>query len=183
MPESFWQPPSPLHQDIQGPFGYWSELIFPPSCSNRPKRAPLQSFLQSSSHRRKRGSAFSVRVVKYWNKLPASVVTAPSVNVFKKRLEKVWTEIFPYLPHWPNTQSQVLIYIFLFKRRIHTEPNNVGEPFFLPVKVTLRQVGIFALSLTNCALFSICGRNHKFLRRGNMDQQLLECSHKRPRGC
>ncbi len=54
--------------------------------------------LQGASHRRKRGSAFSVRVVKYWNKLPASVVTAPSVNVFKKRLEKVWTEVFPHLP-------------------------------------------------------------------------------------
>ncbi len=55
--------------------------------------------LQGAGHRRRRGSAFSVRVVKYWNKLPASVVTAPSVNVFKKRLEKVWTEAFPHLPH------------------------------------------------------------------------------------
>ncbi len=54
--------------------------------------------LQGASHRRRRGSAFSVRVVKYWNKLPASVVTAP-VNVFKKRLEEVWTEVFPHLPH------------------------------------------------------------------------------------
>ncbi len=45
--------------------------------------------LQFASHRRKRGSAFSVRVVKYWNKLQASVVTAPSVDVFKKRMEKV----------------------------------------------------------------------------------------------
>ncbi len=44
------------------------------------------------------GSAFSVKFVKYWNKLPASVVTAPSVNVFKKRLEKVWTEVFPISP-------------------------------------------------------------------------------------
>ncbi len=35
----------------------------------------------------------SVRVVKYWNKLPASVVTAPSVNAVKKRLEKSWTEV------------------------------------------------------------------------------------------
>ncbi len=42
-------------------------------------------------------------IVKYWNKLPASVVTAPSVNVFKKRLEEVWTEVFPHLPHWLNT--------------------------------------------------------------------------------
>ncbi len=55
--------------------------------------------LQDASHRRRRGSAFSVRVVKYWNKLSASVVTAPSINVFKKRLKKVWTEVFPHLPH------------------------------------------------------------------------------------
>ncbi len=39
-------------------------------------------------HCRKRRSAFSVRIVKYWNRLPASVVTAPSENIYKKRLEK-----------------------------------------------------------------------------------------------
>ncbi len=54
---------------------------------------------QGASHRRRRGSAFLVKNVKYWNKLPASVVTAPPVNFFKKRLEKVWTEVFPHLPH------------------------------------------------------------------------------------
>ncbi len=46
-----------------------------------------------------RATAFSVRAVKYWNKLPVSVVTAPSVKRFKKRLEKVWTDVFPHLPH------------------------------------------------------------------------------------
>ncbi len=40
-----------------------------------------------------------VRVVKYWNKLPASVVAAPSVKIFKKRLEKVLAEVFPHLLH------------------------------------------------------------------------------------
>ncbi len=68
-----------------------------------PTRRGLRGYpykvLQGASHRRRRGSAFSVRVVKYWNKLPAFVVTAPSVNVFKKRLEKVWTEVFSHLPH------------------------------------------------------------------------------------
>ncbi len=59
--------------------------------------------LHGASHRRRRGLAFSVRVVKYWNKLPASVVTAPSVNVFKKRLEKVYKEVFPHPPHRLNT--------------------------------------------------------------------------------
>ncbi len=28
----------------------------------------------------------------------------PLLNVFKKRLEEVWTEVFPHLPHWLNTQ-------------------------------------------------------------------------------
>ncbi len=64
-----------------------------------PARRGLRAQLQGASHRRRRGSAFSVRVVKSWNKLPASVVTAPSVNAFKKRLEEVWTEVFPHLPH------------------------------------------------------------------------------------
>ncbi len=55
--------------------------------------------LQGTSLRRRRGSPFSVRVVKYWNNPPASIVTAPFVTIFKKRLEKVWTEALPYLPH------------------------------------------------------------------------------------
>ncbi len=83
-------------QDIQGPFGYWSEHIFPSSRSTWPERAPLQGTLRYRLQRR--GLAFSVMVVKYWNKLPPSVDTAPSVNVFKKRLEEVWTEVFPHLP-------------------------------------------------------------------------------------
>ncbi len=45
------------------------------------------------------------RVVKYWNKLPASVITAPSANVFKKRLEEVWTEVFPHL--YPLTEHSL----------------------------------------------------------------------------
>ncbi len=38
--------------------------------------------LQGKRHRQRRESDFSVRVVKYWNKFLASVVTAPSVNIF-----------------------------------------------------------------------------------------------------
>ncbi len=40
-----------------------------------------------------------VRVLKYWNKLPTSIVRAPSVNAVTKRLEKVWIEVFPHLHH------------------------------------------------------------------------------------
>ncbi len=70
-------------------------FFLPPT--RRDLRGHPYKVLQGTSHRL-RGSAFSVGVVKYWSMVPASVVTAPSVNVFKKKLEKVWTEVFPYLP-------------------------------------------------------------------------------------
>ncbi len=58
-----------------GFFGYWSELGFPPSRSTRPKRAPLQGTRRCEPPPKER------------------------VNVSKKRLEKIWTEVFPHLPH------------------------------------------------------------------------------------
>ncbi len=63
-------------------------LFFSPSLSTRPNRASLQGTPRCELPPKERVT-FSVRVVLYWNKLPASVVTAPSVNIFKKRLEKV----------------------------------------------------------------------------------------------
>ena len=35
---------------------------------------------------------FSLRVVDLWNSLPESVVSAPSLNSFKNRLDKFWKE-------------------------------------------------------------------------------------------
>ncbi len=84
-----------LH-DSWGLFGYWSELVFPSSRSTRPKRAPHQGTPRCEPPPKE-------RVVKYWNKLPASVVTAPSVTVFKRRLEKVWAKVFLQFPQWLNT--------------------------------------------------------------------------------
>ncbi len=90
-----------------------SELVFLSPARRGPRVHPFK-VLQGASHRRRRGSAFSVRVVKYWNKFPASVVTAPSINVFKKRLEKVWIEVFPHPPHWlkchPASRRQLGIF-------------------------------------------------------------------------
>ncbi len=60
--------------------------------------------LQSVSHRRRRGSAFSVRVVQYWSKPLVSVLTYPSVNIFKTSLENVSTEVFT-LPPPPITPA------------------------------------------------------------------------------
>ncbi|XP_018024129.1 uncharacterized protein LOC108679901 [Hyalella azteca] len=46
-----------------------------------------------------RAGYFSYRVVSIWNSLPDSVVTAPSINAFKIRLDKHWaTRIEQYDP-------------------------------------------------------------------------------------
>ena len=37
-----------------------------------------------------RANVFSIRVVNYWNGLPEDIVSAPSVSVFKKRLDEYW---------------------------------------------------------------------------------------------
>ncbi len=64
----------------------------------RPPRAGLRGhiyrLLQRPSRLRRRGDAFSVQVVKYWNRLPQSL----SVSIFKKQLERQWSEIFRAAP-------------------------------------------------------------------------------------
>ncbi len=68
-------------------------------CFLQPPRAGLRGhtyrLLQGPSRRRRRSSAFSVWIVKYWNRLPAHQVLAPSVSIFKKQLDRHWFEIFP----------------------------------------------------------------------------------------
>jgi hypothetical protein len=39
-----------------------------------------------------RQNSFSIRIAKYWNKLQANIVSAPSINSFKNRLDKHWKE-------------------------------------------------------------------------------------------
>ena len=43
-----------------------------------------------------RKNSFALRVVQYWNDLPESVVSAPSVDSFKARLDKIFcnTDIY-----------------------------------------------------------------------------------------
>ncbi len=65
-------------------------LFFLPPARSGLRGHPFK-VLQGASHRRKRGSAFSVRVVKYWNKLPLLMLS--------RKGWKVWTEVFPHLPH------------------------------------------------------------------------------------
>ncbi len=65
----------------------------------RPPRAGLRGhtyrLLLGPSRLRRSSGAFSVRIVKFWNRLPAHLVLAPSVSIFKKQLDRHWSEIFP----------------------------------------------------------------------------------------
>ncbi len=90
-------------------FQYFTSLTENANPLLRPARSGLTGHpykvLQGPSQCRRRGSAFSIGVMKYWNKLPVSVITAPSVNIFKKRLEKVWTKILPHPTRTPSINS------------------------------------------------------------------------------
>ena len=37
--------------------------------------------------------SFSIRIVDIWNRLPSSVVNAPNVMCFEKRLDKCWIDL------------------------------------------------------------------------------------------
>ncbi len=78
-------------------------LFFLPSARRGLRGHPFM-VLQGANHRLRRGSAFSVRVVKYWNKLPNSVVTVPSVIAFDRSLSSsppLTEHSFPHLPTPP----------------------------------------------------------------------------------
>jgi len=47
-------------------------------------------------HTTLRQNFFSIRVINEWNKLPQSVIEAPSVNAFKNRLDKYWSDMGDY---------------------------------------------------------------------------------------
>ncbi len=63
----------------------------------RPTRAGLRGhtyrLLQGPSRLQRWSGAFSVRVVKYWNRLLA--VLSPSVSIFKKQLDRQWSDAAP----------------------------------------------------------------------------------------
>jgi hypothetical protein len=39
-----------------------------------------------------RQNSFSIRIAKYWNKLPENIVNAPSINSLKNTLNKHWKD-------------------------------------------------------------------------------------------
>ncbi len=54
--------------------------------------------LQGPCRRLRRKSSFSKQFVKYWNRLPTPILTAPSVNSFKRQLDSAWEELFAEVP-------------------------------------------------------------------------------------
>ncbi len=60
------------------------------------------------------GQPFRKGLWNHWNKLPASVGTVHSVKMFKKRLQKVRTEVYPHLPHPPTLELKAISASIIF---------------------------------------------------------------------
>ncbi len=67
--------------------------LLPPPAPSRSTRGHIP-ITHGPSRLWRRSSAFSARVVKYWNRLPAPLVTL-SVYLFKKQLDHQLSKIFP----------------------------------------------------------------------------------------
>ncbi len=89
-------------QDIHVSFGHGFIPVFPPPTRRSLWRYPYK-VLQSKSLRRRRGLCY--------NGINSRLPSLPLLlsKYFKKRLEKVWTEVFPHVSHWLNTHLPNLL--------------------------------------------------------------------------
>ena len=69
-----------------------ADLFFERSTSTRTRGHHLKLEKRRAVHRA-RNEFFSHRVVNHWNQLPSEVVSAPSTNCFKNRLDQHWATI------------------------------------------------------------------------------------------
>ena len=60
---------------------------------NQTTRGNLLKLAKDQCRRQLRSNFFSLRVVNIWNSLPDQVVSAPSVNAFKNRLDAHWVKL------------------------------------------------------------------------------------------
>ena len=65
--------------------------FFPPSRLQQ-TRGHQQRIAKDKATKVVRSNAFSQRVVNDWNSLPERVIKAESLNLFKNRLDDVWSE-------------------------------------------------------------------------------------------
>ena len=71
----------------------YNVAVQPVEVEIRTTRGHSYKLLKKSSSTSQRQKFFSMRVVDSWNSLPVQVVTAPSVNTFKGRLDAHWDDL------------------------------------------------------------------------------------------
>jgi hypothetical protein len=52
-------------------------------------------------------NSYSVRIAKYWNKLPDNITNVPSINAFKNRLDKHWKDEDIYYLDYKSEMEKV----------------------------------------------------------------------------
>ena len=68
------------------------QLFSPPKISK--SRGHRKKVLKKPAVVFVRAKSFSQRVINNWNHLPATIVEAPSLNIFKNRLDEYWKDIW-----------------------------------------------------------------------------------------
>ena len=81
-----------VYQLLHGGVELDPHLFFAPAASG-PTRGHAWKLMKPRAETRTRRLAFGVRVVNDWNALPASVVSARTLNAFKARLDAHWCHL------------------------------------------------------------------------------------------
>ena len=79
-----------VYKFIHGIYKSGQSLL--PMASSTALRGHMFKLKKRHCHTQLRSSFFSFGVVNLWNCLPSNVVSAPSVNAFKERLDKHWKD-------------------------------------------------------------------------------------------
>ena len=85
------------YQIIHSDLDLQPEMFFTPARDTR-TRGHKWKLSKQQAQSRVRRQCFSLRVVNNWNALPAEVVSAPSLNQFKARLNAHWANIRYHTP-------------------------------------------------------------------------------------
>ena len=78
---------------LNGYYAVDSSAFLPLDPNHHNTRGHTQKLLKRRCRTQRRLNSFGFRVVNMWNNLPDYVVSAPTVNSFKSRLDKHWTHL------------------------------------------------------------------------------------------
>ena len=94
-----------LHNLEDIPFPRFFEII------ENPTRGHALKLKKKSCKKEIRKNFLSVRVISPWNGLPEQIVTAPTLNTFKNRLDRFIGDkqytVFPDTPWVPNREGDI----------------------------------------------------------------------------